>query len=79
MFKVVNGVLRLNIINMILADYGKYVYLVVTTLDISCKYFTFFLNSSLDIWGYYVKVKVYSLDSLSRSIIILLVKATFLI
>ena len=79
MFKVVNGVLRLNIINMILADYDKYVYLVVITLDISCKYFKFFLNSSFDIWGYYVKVKVYSLDNLSRSIIILLVKATFLI
>ena len=47
-FKIVKGILILNIINIILADYDKNVYLVVTTLDNSCKYFKFYLNNSFE-------------------------------
>ena len=48
MFKVINGILILNIIKIFLDDYDKYMYLVVNTLDISCKYIKFFLNSSFE-------------------------------
>ena len=54
---MVNGVLMLNMVNKILADYDRYVYLVVTDLNISCKYFKFYLKIYLDICGYSVNIK----------------------
>ena len=49
---IVNETPILNVMSKTLANNGKYIYLVVTTLDISCRYLKFLFSSYFDILGF---------------------------